>query len=166
MFSKGEYVVYAVNGICLIEDIGPMRNSEEDDKTYYILRPNNNPASVLYVPVDNSILCGKMRNVFSKDEFDNILAQAKNERMDWIDDRKKRISSFKEMLLQGDMKTLMLLADCIYRKRNLLKQTGKRLSDADEHFYRAAERIVQEELAWVLGVSRFDALEYINTALS
>ena len=166
MFSKGEYVVYAVNGVCLIEEIGPRRNSEEDDKTYYILRPNNNPASVLYVPVDNSILCGKMRNVFSKDEFDNIMAQAKNERMDWIDDRKKRISSFKEMLLQGDTKTLMLLADCIYRKRNLLKESGKRLSDADEHFYRAAERIVQEELAWVLGVSRSGALEYLITALS
>ncbi len=166
MFSKGEYVVYAVNGVCLVEEIGPMRNSEEDDKTYYILRPNNNPSSVLYVPVDNPLLCGKMRYVFSKDEFDNIIAQAKNERMDWIDDRKKRISSFKEILLQGDTKSLMLLADCIYRKRLSLNQAGKRLSDADEHFFRSAERIVEEELAWVLGTQRSGALEYLNKALS
>lgn len=166
MFSKGENVVYAVNGVCLIEEIGPMRNSEEDDKTYYILRPHNNPASVLYVPVDNPLLCGKMRNVFSKNEFDNIIAQVKNERMEWIDDRKKRIASFKEMLLQGDTKTLMLLADCIYRKRLALNTAGKRLSDADEHFFRAAERIVEEELAWVLGTQRSGALEYINSALS
>ena len=116
MFLKGEYVVYAVNGICLVEEIGPMRNSEEDDKTYYILRPNNSPASVLYVPVDNPLLCGKMRNVFSKEEFDNIISQVKDRRMNWIDDRKKRIAAFKEILLHGDMKSLMLLADCIYRK--------------------------------------------------
>lgn len=166
MFLKGEYVVYAVNGICLVEEIGPMRNSEEDDKTYYILRPNNSPASVLYVPVDNPLLCGKMRNVFSKEEFDNIISQVKDRRMNWIDDRKKRIAAFKEILLHGDMKSLMLLADCIYRKKLLLNQAGKRLSDADEHCYRAAERIVEEELAFVLGTPRSGALEYLNKALS
>ncbi len=166
MFLKGEYVVYAVNGICLVEEIGPMRNSEEDDKTYYILRPNNSPASVLYVPVDNPLLCGKMRKVFSKEEFDNIMSLAKNERMDWIDDRKKRIAAFKEILLHGDMKSLMLLADCIYRKKLLLNQAGKRLSDADEHCYRTAARIVEEELAFVLGTQRTGALEYLNNALS
>lgn len=166
VFSKGEYVVYAINGICLIEDIGPMRNSEEDDKNYYILRPNNSPASVLYVPVDNSVLCGKMRVVFSKAEFDGILSQAKKECMDWIDDRKTRIARFREILLGGDIKALILLAGCIYKKRTLLNEAGKRLSDADEHFFKSAERIVEEELAWALKTSRTDAAEYLRTALS
>ncbi len=166
MFSKGEYVVYATNGICLIEDIGPMRNSEEQDKNYYILRPNNSPASVLYVPLDSAVLCAKMRNVFTKDELEQILADVRSDSFDWIDERKSRMNTFREMLHSGDMKVLILLAGCIYRKRDQLGQAGKRLSDADEHVLKSAVRIVEEEFAWVLGIPRTSVSSYIKDSLS
>ena len=166
MFSKGEYVVYATNGICLIEDIGPMRNSEDTDKTYYILRPNNSQASVLYVPLDSEILCAKMRYVFTKAELEQILADVKSDCFEWRDERKNRMNAFREMLHSGDMKVLILLAGCIYRKRDALDKAGKRLSDADEHVLKSAVRIVEEEFAWVLGIPRSGVSKYIKDSLS
>ncbi len=165
MFSKGEYVVYSTNGICLIEDIGPMRNSEEE-RQYYILRPNASSASVLYVPLDNTVLCGKMRYVFSTEQLNGILAQVKADALAWIDDRKTRMNTFKEMLHSGDMKSLILLAGCIYEKKENLAAQNKRLSDADDHVLRSAERIVQEEFAWSFGIEKSSVPEYIHNSLS
>lgn len=166
MFSKGEYVVYATNGICLIEDIGPMRNSEEQDKTYYILRPNNSQASVLYVPLDNEILCAKMRCLFTKDALEQILAEVRNDNFDWIDERKARMNTFREMLHSGDMKILILLAGCIHKKRASLDKAGKRISDADEHVFKSAVRIVEDEFSWVLGIPKSSVGAYIKDSLS
>lgn len=166
MFSKGEYVVYATNGICLVEDIGPMRNCEEQDRAYYILRPNNSPASVLYVPLDNEILCAKMRYVFTKDALGQILEEVKTENFDWIDERKNRMNTFREMLHSGDIKVLILLAGCIHKKRAQLDQAGKRLSDADEHVLKSALRIVEDEFSWSLGIPKSSVGAYIKDSLS
>ena len=40
MFKVGEYVVYGMNGVCRVEEIGPMPLSGMDsDKIYYTLLP-------------------------------------------------------------------------------------------------------------------------------
>ncbi len=165
MFSKGEYVVYGTNGICLVDDIGPMRNSEEDDKLFYILRPVNSAASVLYVPLDNPILCGKMRYVYSAGQLEEVLDNVKAHSLDWIDDRKTRINTFREMLHNGDMKTHILLVACILEKKKLLDAAGKRLSDADDHVLRSAERMVSEEFAWSLKITKQEVGGYIQNYL-
>lgn len=161
MFSKGEYVVYGTNGICLVDDIGPMRNSEDEDKLFYILRPVNSAASVLYVPLDNSVLCGKMRYVYTKEQLDGVLTDVKNNSLDWIDDRKVRLNTFRDMLHNGDMATHILLVSCIYEKKKLLDAVSKRLSDADDGILRSAERMVSEEFAWALGITKNEVSGYI-----
>ena len=165
MFSKGDYVVYGTNGICLVDDIGPMRNSEEEDKIFYILRPVNGASSVLYVPLDNENLCSKMRYVYSREQLNEVLLQARENKLDWIDERKNRINSFRDMLHNGDMKTHILLVACIYRKKQALSTAGKRLSDADDHILRSAERMVAEEFAWALGISKGEVSGYIQNFL-
>lgn len=161
MFSKGEYVVYGTNGICLVDDIGPMRNSEEEDKLFYILRPVNSTASVLYVPLDNSVLCGKMRYVYTKTQLEQVLTDVKVNSLAWIDDRKNRLNTFRDMLHNGDMTTHILLVSCIYEKKKLLDAAGKRLSDADDGILRSAERMVSEEFAWALGITKNEVSSYI-----
>ncbi len=165
VFSKGEHVVYGTNGICLVDDIGPMRNSEDEDKLFYILRPVNSVSSVLYVPLDNSVLCGKMRYVYSKSQLVQVLDKVKSNSLDWIDDRKVRLNTFREMLHSGDIMTHILLVSCILDKKKLLDEAGKRLSDADDHVLRSAERIVSEEFAWVLDISKNEVGSYIQNYL-
>ena len=160
MFSKDEYVVYATNGVCLIEDIAPMRNSE-DDRLYYILRPVSNGASVLYVPMDNSVLCEKMRYVFDETGLQNILDEVKAQSLEWVDDRKNRMNLFRQMLHGGNLKELILLADCIYKRGEYLEKAGKRLSDADDTVFRNAIRIVNDEFSWSLGIPKTSVNGYI-----
>ena len=56
-FDIGEYVSYGINGMCNIEDIRPMQLSQSVEKMmYYILRPESNPKSTIFVPVNNQKL--------------------------------------------------------------------------------------------------------------
>ena len=53
-FDIGEYVSYGINGMCNIEDIRPMQLSQSVEKMmYYILRPESNPKSTIFVPVND-----------------------------------------------------------------------------------------------------------------
>ena len=78
-FDIGEYVSYGINGMCNIEDIRPMQLSQSVEKMmYYILRPESNPKSTIFVPVNNQKLVSKMRELMTKDEINAMLVRMKD----------------------------------------------------------------------------------------
>ena len=79
-FDIGEYVSYGINGMCSIEDIRPMQLSQSvEEMMYYILRPESNPKSTIFVPVNNQKLsrCG---DLMTKDEINAMLIRMKDRR--------------------------------------------------------------------------------------
>ena len=67
MFKVGEYVVYGMNGVCRVEEVGPMSLSGVDnDRLYYTLLPLYTKGSRVYTPVDNEKVV--MRRVITKAE--------------------------------------------------------------------------------------------------
>ena len=99
------------------------------------------------------------------EQQDGVLADVKNNSLNWIDDRKVRLNTFREMLHSGDMMTHILLVSCILEKKKLLDAAGKRLSDADDHVLRSAERMVSEEFAWSLNIAKNEVGGYIQNYL-
>ena len=50
-YRKGEYVRYACNGVCLVDDIRlDVPAGKGTPKEFYILKPVSNPASTIFVP--------------------------------------------------------------------------------------------------------------------
>ena len=45
MFQVGEHIVYGINGICRVAEVGPSPYDKEDKRTFYLLIPVNNPMS-------------------------------------------------------------------------------------------------------------------------
>ena len=165
-FQKGEYVVYDNAGVCCIADITKMKFSyERVERLYYILRPINNQASTVYVPVDNEKQVQKMRYVFTKEEIDKILYSTKDECLVWNEDKKQRSEEFKKILSEKDQRQMLLLASCIYLKREELIEKGKKLSNADEQVLKEAERFINEEFAFSLQLSEGDTAQYIQSKL-
>ena len=75
-FKIGEYVLYAKDGVCLVEDIAPLDFSP--DKPYYILKPVNSKGSTVYVPTDSEKLVSKMHRLMNKAEIDDLLLNIEN----------------------------------------------------------------------------------------
>ena len=60
MFQINDIVTYGTNGVCKIENI-TMKEFMGSAKEYYVLKPVNDNASTIYVPVHNEKVAGKMR---------------------------------------------------------------------------------------------------------
>ncbi len=99
-FVKGQYVVYATNGLCCVEDIKNISFiSGEKEKLHYILKPVKGSSSVIYVPADNNNLMEKMRPAMTKEDIDSLLLSVKDKQLTWEEDRKVRVDNFHDILI-------------------------------------------------------------------
>lgn len=165
-FDIGEYVSYGINGMCNIEDIRPMQLSQSVEKMmYYILRPESNPKSTIFVPVNNQKLVSKMRELMTKDEINAMLVRMKDRTLEWEKDVRFRTENFHEILSNGVNQDLILMIRCLHRKRQELVQLGKKLPARDSNTLKTAERLVEEEFAHVLHIKCEEVSDYIRDVL-
>ena len=165
-FDIGEYVSYGINGMCNIEDIRPMQLSQSVEKMmYYILRPESNPKSTIFVPVNNQKLVSKMRELMTKDEINAMLVRMKDRTLEWEKDVRFRTESFHEILSNGVNQDLILMIRCLHRKRQERVQLGKKLPTRDSNTLKTAERLVEEEFAHVLHIKCEEVSDYIRDVL-
>lgn len=160
MYTKNETVVYGSSGICKIEDI-QTKSIARENRRYYVLKPVYESASTLYVPVDNEHLQEKMRHVLSKAEIDKLLSLIGDNTIEWIEDDRQRTEEFGCILAKGIQVDLLVLIKCLYRKKSELSDSGRKFKASDEKMLFAAEKMVNEEFAYVLGISKENVSDYI-----
>ncbi len=165
-FGKGQYIVYGTNGICIVEDIAEMSFAKGMPKApYYILKPAAADSSTIFVPMKNEKLVSKMRALMTKAEIDALLIGMKDKELEWESDRRYRTENFHEIMAQGVTEDLLLMISCIYvRKRELIKQ-NKKLPATDSNTLKQAEKLVEEEFSYVLGLAPSDVGKYIRSLL-
>ncbi len=151
MLSTGSYVIYGANGICRITD----KRQEKlcgTKKEYYVLSPADNPASMIFVPCDNGELVSRMKSILSKEEIISLIRDIDESDIEWINDNKKRIDAFNDILDNGDRSCLLRLIKCIYLKRRELSDNNKKLWQADENILKRAEKIINAEFSLVMEI--------------
>ena len=73
-YRKGEYVRYACNGVCLVDDIRlDVPAGKGTPKEFYILKPVSNPASTIFVPTGSPALVEKMARLPNREELDQLI---------------------------------------------------------------------------------------------
>lgn len=166
-YTKGEYVRYASNGVCLIDDIRQeISPGSRDKKLFYILKPVSNHGGTIFVPADNPALLNRMRPLPTGDEINDILLSLKNQDTAWIDDRKARTAAFQAILKECDLRALLELVSSIYQRRQSLAARGKKLSASDESVLRRAEGLIENELSFVLKLEEKQVGAYIQEKLN
>ena len=164
-FQKGQYVVYAANGVCSVEDVCKMPELSRND-LFYVLRPASDKNSVFYIPVTSETLTAKIRTLLSKEEIDSLIDSLRGDESTWIEDRKARMEHFRDVLRRSDPRELLLLAGTVYAQKQRLLSIGKKLSSSDESVLRQAESITDGEFSYVLGVEPKEVGNYILHRLS
>ena len=166
-FQKGEHVVYGSNGVCLVEDVCNFSFSADiPKKPYFILKPKADPNSLIYIPCDNEELIGKVRSVFSKEEIQTLLEGQDHPAADWSDDRKERVLAFRGILAKSDPLELLAMIRCIHLKDRELALINKKLSASDKDMLQNAERFIENEFSFSLGVTTDEVAPYIRQILS
>lgn len=163
MFEVGEVVSYGATGICTIEDIRMESLSRAGTKkqAYYILRPVATPTCTTYVPVANEALTAKMRRIYTKEQIDALILSVKDQKLEWIEDTRRRADAFGQIVSQGISAELLKLIACLYLEKKSRSKGGRKFCATDEKLLSAAERIVSEEFAYALRIPQKQVTSYI-----
>ena len=73
--QKGEYVVYGKVGVCRVVDRQQMSFGAGGGGEYYVLAPESDPHSSVYVPCGNRTLMERLRPLMTQQEIEDMLAK-------------------------------------------------------------------------------------------
>lgn len=161
MFDVGQVVVYSATGVCEIEKIEEKSFGSFSAK-YYILRPLMQKAATIFVPMENSKLTEKIHDILSKEEFEEVFKEVAKRKPVRPDTEEERKECFSEVTSKGDRENLILI---VYDLRLMQKdqvESGRRLHIADERLLNFAENLLSEEVAYVYGIPKEEALEFVK----
>ena len=158
-----EYVKYGANGICRVAAVERLKlGPHMAPREYYILKPVHQNDAKIYVPVENETLVHRMRPVLAENQVETLLTQLRGRELAWIEDRRQRACAFQAILARRELGELVLLAGCLYRHG---KAAPRGLTASDEQVLRQVEKIVEQELAFVLRRSSRSVPDYIRAHL-
>ncbi len=160
MYEISQLVVYGIHGVCRISDI-EQRLVDHKQISYYVLQPLAQTSANFYIPCHNPVATAKMRPLLSKEEIETILITA-NSDGDWIPDENRRKQHYRQLVTASDPYALVRMVRCLYRQREQLRDTGRKLHLCDENFLRDAEHTLCKEFSLVLQVPEADVPEMLR----
>jgi len=164
MFEIGDYIIYGSQGVCKVENIGPMNmGGIKTERLYYTLLPIYISGSKVYTPIDNEKVI--LRAVISKDEAMQLLKEIpKLEQID-VTDEKSREQLYKDALASCDCRELVKIIKTLYLRKKERLEDGKKVTAVDERYFKMAEDSLYGELAIALGMERDEVETYITDFL-
>ncbi len=162
MFSAGEVVTYGTQGVCRVKEISVMKFGSTKGE-YFILVPFSDPKAVVYVPTSKPALVAKMRPVLSRKELDELILKTAGESLEWIAGDNERKDYCDRVLKSGERVEIMRMMEMLYLHRESLKDQKKHFHNIDAQYLKAAERMLHDEFAFVLGIAPEDVPDYIHS---
>ncbi len=160
MFDTNDKVLYGSEGVC--EITGKMeRDFKGKMVEYYILKPIDNVNSTIFIPTQNEELVKKIKMVMTESEIEEMLENISEENLKWTLHDNSRRDIFKGVIKSGNRMELMRLIRTIYTKQQELKDNGKKLHAVDLGLFKEAQKILHDEMAYVLEIESEDVAAYI-----
>ena len=160
MFREGAHVVYTSHGVCEITEIKTM-SFGDDTKQYYVLSPINDKRSTIFIPIDNMVLLSQMRPVLTKEEIDELLGSVIPGTCSWIQSDSERKSFCAATIKSGDRLAILHMIEMLYMHRERMAAENKHFHVTDERFLNDAEKMLNDEFAFVLGISTSEVENYV-----
>ena len=161
MFGVGEYIIYGINGICRVAEVGPSPYDKEDKRTFYLLIPVNNPmSSTIYTPIDNERV--PMRRLMTREEIDALIAAMPEIETLSVPVEKQRREIYRSVIGGLDPQGYVKVIKTVRRRRAELTAAHKHFPVTDLEYGRLAKHLLCSECAHVLGISEEDVDRYIT----
>lgn len=164
MFSAGDAIVYGTHGVCELKEISRLKFGGTAGE-YFILAPVNDPKSILYIPTGNEKLTSKMRSLPSREELLRVIDEAAGDDTSWISNDAERRNYCDTVVKSGDRRELMRLIAMLYLKREELTRNKKHFHNVDAQYLKTAERMLNDEFSYVLGIRADDVPDFIRSRI-
>lgn len=152
--------MYGAHGVCTIVGTEKQQiNKKLID--YYVLQPQDQPASRFYVPTQNQAALAKLHPIMSCEELNHLIGSSETQTECWIEDENLRKKAYKELIAGGDRAALIRMVYSIHLKRKEQEKHKKKLHMCDVNFLREAEKLLKSEFSLVLNIPASDVDDYI-----
>ena len=164
MYQIGQQVIYGIHGVYRIV-AKEMKSMGGQKKEYYVLEPVDQPGAAFYVPTGNQAAVAKMRNLLTREEFDELLLSQKERSSAWVDDENQRKQRYRELIAQNDRGELLAMVTALYEHKRQQQECGRKFHLCDENFLRDATRLLSAEFSLILGISQAEVADYMKQQL-
>ena len=161
MYQIGDQVIYGIHGVCRIVGLEE-RMIDRKSVEYYVLMPLVQKDARYYIPTKNQAAVAKLRPVLSSAELDDLLASKDVRRNAWIPDENQRKLRYREILAEADRAEILSMICCIHRHRREQLRLGKRLHQCDEGFLKDAQKLMNAELSYIMGLEPDQIVPFIR----
>ena len=161
MYTVNDCVFYKTVGICRITAIRAERIGRGEAQPCYVLKPVYNPNTTLYIPMEQDDLVRMMRPILTKEEIVNLISYMPDAEAPWIENERDRGKDFYEKLQSCDAHEWIKIIKALYQQKGTRKQASKAMNSIDSRIMTAAEKLLHEEFAFVLGIEPSAVLPYI-----
>jgi len=160
LFEPGSYVSYRQNGICKIVDVTTQK-FDRTPKTYYILQSVYGDTTQIFVPADTPDLGEHMRPVLTREEIDAIIKKSEETDLAWYDDSRERHEFLTQVMAAGDLVQILQVARQLSLHRQKVEAAGRKFYAIDENILNRALKVISENFAFALNLSKDDVIPYI-----
>lgn len=149
MFSVGEIIVHNKLGLCTVKEMTNFNNID-----YYVLTTSEDDTKIM-IPVSNSNKL--LRKITTKQEVDNLVIKVPKLEVEIIRDFKTRVKKYEELLKSGETENLVILLKMIHKQ----KKENNNMTVADKEILKTAEKLLFNELAYVLNIETNEVEKYL-----
>ena len=164
MLNVGSMVYYGLNGVCCVKGTVE-KNFDGSYRRYYELHPYFRKNEIIFLPENNEDLKARLRPLISREDIAHILESCEQVRCPWVEPEPVRRESFKAILRSGNQMDIIRLIRTLYERKQELTACGKKLRTSDTGFLKDAQRLLNEEFAYVLEISPAEVPTYIRQHL-
>ena len=165
MYMKGEFVVKANTGVCIVEDILLRRLTEDsDEKEYYCLAPIADSRAKVFVPVESDK--SNLRKAMNHDEAVALIKAIPDIETKWIESDKYREQEYKNAVRSNDPKSLVGIIKNLYLRNRDRIEHGKKVTAVDDRYFKLAEGALYSELAHALNKKVEDMKQIIMDSIA
>ena len=164
MYQVGDYLVYGMEGVCRVVDVGcPKLLGVPRDRQYYTLAPIGK-TDCIYIPVDTEVY---MRRPMSRAAVEALLdtIPAAPVCADLPGDARLLGAYYQEVIGSHDCGRILQLYKTIWRKQQALAGSRRALSVTDMRYLKQAENLLMGEIAFVLDVPYAEAVRDVRQRL-
>lgn len=164
MYEIGQYIIYGCEGVCRVEEIGPVQiTGAQKDVDYYTLSSVYQHGKI-YVPVEAHAYS---RPVMTRAQAQALIEDIPNIPFEIFENNNPRLlgEHYQSFLKSNDCRELLKLIRAIHAKRQVAAEKGRKLGQVDERSYKQAEDKLHGELAVSLDIPVGEVRQFIIEAL-
>ena len=165
MYQIGDDVIYGIHGVCRVVGM-EVRNVDRKKVEYLVLEPLEQTGAKFYIPSHNPAAMAKLRPVMTKAELDSLLRVESLRENAWIEDENQRKLYYRELITGGDREALLRMVGTLHRHKEAQAAAGRKFHLCDENFLRDAQKLLNNDFSFVLGIEQSQVGQYVMEELN